>query len=324
MDGNKAPLYAKLAAVMAEMSNIQKTGKNTHFDYKFVTADAVAEKVRQLLSERGVAFFAAIVGREMLEIQRSFTDKRTGEMQTSRSNRWVVDFEFTFADGESGVYEVRKWSAEADAADDKGINKCATAAEKYFLLKTFIVSTGDEPDADADGRRKQAQQRPPQQTGNKPAPNGKAPERPTPAEPPASTGIPPTPAMPPTAGVSSEPPLFPLVIEGAVVHPLNTEGDSAFPPLKELPIAATEGDATHLPRTKAGIPILGTLNIVALMQVAVNEKVVRGKDHFFNLMDVLYRDGDIRAASKPEAVLEAARKHEAAKDAAKETAGVGR
>lgn len=97
--------------------------------------------------------------------------------------------------------------------------------------------------------------------------------------------------------------------------------DRAFPPLSQMPVAETEGDDQHLPRTHAGIPILGSLNMVMLLQKATNDKLVKGKDHFANLIDLLWRDGLIRAASKPEAVLEAIRKHEAEKDMQKE--GVG-
>lgn len=300
----KHTLYAKIAAVMAEMSGISKDGVNRHFDYKFVTADAVADKVRQLLSARGVAFFAAIVGREMLPMQRTYTDKKTGEVLTAYSNRWVVDFEFTFADSDTGEYEVRKWSAEADAADDKGINKCATAAEKYFLLKTFIVSTGDEPDADADGARKRTQapqngrqaQRPPQPPPAQSSPVSGGNSRPLASTPPTPSG-----SGNGDASSSAKGEFFP---DDAVVMPLNTEGD-----------------ADHLPRDVNGLPVLGSLDMKALGKLAQDEGLVKGRNHFSNLIDLLYREGSIRAASKPDAVMEAIRKHYASKDLAKE--GVG-
>lgn len=244
-------LHAKLARVMGEMSNIPKRGTNTHFNYKFATAEDVAEAVRDRLAKEGIAFYASIVGKQLMTIERI---AKGGEIV--RSQRWVVDFQFTFASGNER--EVCTWTAEADAADDKGINKCATAAEKYFLLKTFIVSTGDEPDADADKPRQQRPQ------NSRPAP--------------------------------------PTVIS---VEPENLAGAI---------IEAIPGDATHLPRTKDKLPILGNLNMVDICRIAYAEKLVSGKEHFANLIDLLWRDGEIRAASKPEAVLEAIRKHETAKD----------
>lgn len=128
-----AKLYAKLAAVMAAMSRIEKNGTNKHFNYKYATAEDVADAVRSQLAAQNIAFFA-----EMIE---SFVENGVRE----------VVFEFTFACGDTGAVVSKRWRSESRAGDDKSINKCATAAEKYFLLKTFIISTGDEPDADADG-----------------------------------------------------------------------------------------------------------------------------------------------------------------------------
>jgi hypothetical protein len=97
---------------------------------------------------------------------------------------------------------------------------------------------------------------------------------------------------------------FPPQVEGAVITPLNTDGDSE-----------------HLPRDVEGLPILGSLNMKALGKLAQDEKLVKGRIHFANLIDLLWRDGLIRAASKPESVMEAIRTHEAEKDMQLETVG---
>lgn len=76
-----------------------------------------------------------------------------------------------------------------------------------------------------------------------------------------------------------------------------------------------------LERTKDGVPVLGSLNMVEIRRTAWAEKLVSGKEHFANLIDLLWRDGYIRAASTPDAVLEAIRKHEAAKDLEREAVG---
>lgn len=218
MDESKASLYKKLATVMGDMNNIPKTGVNSYFKYKFVTAEAIADAVRQRLASQNVAFFASISKRELVSIPTGKTDKN-GEIITV--NRWVIDFEFTFADGDTGATDTRLWSAEAGADDDKGINKCATAAEKYFFLKTFIVNTGDEPDSDGDETTHS-------QNGAKKV---------TPAQPSATVrgaGVQPTRPTPPTAspaanpapsGVSVEPdPLAEFGMEaGATVTPMSDD-----------------------------------------------------------------------------------------------------
>ena len=47
------------------------------------------------------------------------------------------------------------WTGESLDTQDKGITKAATSAEKYFLMKTFVISTGDAKD-DPDSQSHQA------------------------------------------------------------------------------------------------------------------------------------------------------------------------
>lgn len=141
-----ASLYKKLATVMGSLKRLPKTGENAHFKYKFATDADVADAVREKLAESGVAFFASMVSEE-----------REG-------TRTTVVFEFTFADSETGATITSRWVGEAIDGQDKGLSKAATAAEKYFLLKTFMLSTGDsadDPDSgDADGGKPKGSQRP--------------------------------------------------------------------------------------------------------------------------------------------------------------------
>lgn len=151
---SKARLFAKLAKVMSGMSRIPKNGVNTHFSYKFVKAEDVADKVRESLSAEGVAFFAEIDG---FEIRTTEYTNNKGERKVA--NKTFVRFVFTFADGETGATFACRWIGEAIDEQDKDLSKAATSALKYFLLKTFIIPTGDDPDADGDKTRKANQAR---------------------------------------------------------------------------------------------------------------------------------------------------------------------
>jgi len=126
-------LYAKMAAVMGRLERIPKRGLNKHFGYAFVTDSDVLDAVRVAMAAEGVCLFMSMTG-----IQQQ--DKRT-----------IVNFQVTFADSGSGEREDVAWVGEAMDTQDKGIAKAATSALKYCLLKTFLISTGDEPDADSDG-----------------------------------------------------------------------------------------------------------------------------------------------------------------------------
>lgn len=132
-----AKLYGKLARVMGKCKRVKKDGENKYHGYKYATAADVADEVRGYLADENVAFFAEMGSK------------------TVDDGVWVVTFYFTFACGDTGASVTRAWASEGAAAnskgrDDKGLNKAATTAEKYFLLKTFILSAGDEPDSDAE------------------------------------------------------------------------------------------------------------------------------------------------------------------------------
>jgi hypothetical protein len=102
----------------------------------------VSDLIRPLLAEVNVALFVDMVRVEQVE------------------NRTRCHFTYTFADGETGETWTCNWFADAlTGKDDKAINKAATAGLKYFLLKTFIVGTGDvsdEPDAGPEPQSKEA------------------------------------------------------------------------------------------------------------------------------------------------------------------------
>lgn len=129
----KAILNRKLAEVMGAVTRLEKRGFNSHYKYKFATDADVSDLIRAELSQRRVSFRASLV-----HYERSGTKS-------------ICHFEMRFVDGDTGAEEKALWIAEADDKQDKGINKAATAAVKYYLLKTFLISTGDEPDADAEG-----------------------------------------------------------------------------------------------------------------------------------------------------------------------------
>lgn len=163
----KASLFSKMARVMARLGRIEKRGHNTRFNYDFVSSDDVADAVREALAAENLAFFAS---------QGDMIEKKISWGQ-GEANYYIIDFNYTFADGDSGETYTCHWRGEAIDNQDKTIAKAATSAEKYFLLKTFIVSTGDDPDPDDDGtQRKQ----PNQQQGNQKNGNGNGHNKPNP------------------------------------------------------------------------------------------------------------------------------------------------
>lgn len=161
-----ATLFAKLARVMGKIETIPKDGRNEFYKYDYATASSVSHSIRKLLSEEKVAFFA-----ETMHIQDA-------------EGKYIVEYRYTFACGDTGATHSCKWFGESQntnskgGIDDKALAKAATIAQKYFLLKTFIASTGDDPDADAEENRPPSRKQKPAATNNKPPqgsadPNGK-------------------------------------------------------------------------------------------------------------------------------------------------------
>jgi hypothetical protein len=128
----QAALFAKLASAMGKLERLPRSGHNSHFNYDFVTDSDVSDAVRAALASEGVAFFASLL--------RAHADGK----------KTVADFLYTFADSKTGATWSCNWTGEAIDSQDKGLAKAATSALKYFLLKTFVLSSGDPLD-DSDG-----------------------------------------------------------------------------------------------------------------------------------------------------------------------------
>lgn len=141
-------LAQKLAVIMGEVGGLPKEGRNTSQNYNFVTADAVMTALRERFSEHGIAFFTSMtdVWQDTIEKTKTYDGKTTTQVYTHTRAR----FEFTFIDSEDGTTYTCVWFGESDDYGDKGVNKCATAAVKYFLLKMFLIHTADQSDSDSE------------------------------------------------------------------------------------------------------------------------------------------------------------------------------
>ena len=122
-------LYAKMVKVMEKMGRVPKRGHNDHFHYDFVTDADVLDAVRAAMVSEKIALFVSFDGAE-------------------RQDKGVTvgKFVLTFVDAETGQTHSVNWIGEGQDTQDKGSAKAATSAVKYALLKTFLISTGDDTD----------------------------------------------------------------------------------------------------------------------------------------------------------------------------------
>lgn len=132
-------LFVKLVDVMGEIGRVEKRGYNSFHKYSYVTESDLTDVLREKLASRGV-----IIIPSLQSVQHD--DTLTTASMT-----------FTLVDSETGEREAVPWAGCGDDKGDKGLYKAYTGALKYFLMKLFLVSQGDDPEGDtATDRRAEA------------------------------------------------------------------------------------------------------------------------------------------------------------------------
>src|SRR5258708_4180812 len=137
-------LVSAIAAVMTEVHVVAKRGENEFHRYRYATMGDILKEITPLLGRHGLVIFQSETGRAM------FDD----------DNVIAVEYSFTVAhaSGETWPHVIKQTGVSTcrnskGGWDDKSLNKCHTAARKYFLLALFQIPTGDEADADHGDRR---------------------------------------------------------------------------------------------------------------------------------------------------------------------------
>ena len=134
-------ILTALANIMAEVGTVKKAGYNEFHKYNYASAADVAHAIQKITAKHGLLIFqnqkeiAYDFDNTLLKITYTFTLAHvSGEV-------YGQTFEFTGCatnkNSKGGI-------------DDKAINKCFTAAGKYFLIGLFKIPTGEYDDADAD------------------------------------------------------------------------------------------------------------------------------------------------------------------------------
>lgn len=132
-----ANLAKGIAGVMSEVGTIQKTGFNKFHGYAYATLQDLLFALCPLMGKHGVVVIQNEVERTAAETRIMVTYEfsvihTSGEMWPERPR---------FTGMAIGRNKQGEW-------DDKAINKCHSAARKYFLLSLFQVPSGDFDDAD--------------------------------------------------------------------------------------------------------------------------------------------------------------------------------
>ena len=138
-------IFKKMAKVMEKISRVPKNGKNKFFNYDYVTEADLTDHIRPILAEEGVAFTSTV-----LETSKVPTEK-DGMLSTVKMLFGLID-----GDDSSSIESV--FLGEGIDKGDKGFYKAYTGCTKYFLMKTFLVATGDDPENDDAPKEKTGKQ----------------------------------------------------------------------------------------------------------------------------------------------------------------------
>lgn len=156
-------LVRKLAEVMGEVGYIPKSGRNEFHKYNYATEADIVAAVREKMAKRLLMIFPDVEKSEFRTVE-----KKSG----GKDFICTLTVNFTVEDGESGETRSFRVVGEGQDVGDKASYKALTGAEKYAILKLFLIPTGDDPEKDEEPSK-----RAPTQAAAKKSAEPKAPEK---------------------------------------------------------------------------------------------------------------------------------------------------
>jgi len=137
-----AKLHAAVAAAYKDITGITKAGQNTYDKYKYITYDDVADPVRKAMASHNLTLYCGVCPDGIAQMR-----SENGKNLITR-----LSMRFALCETTGGAMMVSDW--ESEAADsglaDKGINKALTAAQKYYLMRLFMIAADDDADQHGD------------------------------------------------------------------------------------------------------------------------------------------------------------------------------
>lgn len=132
---------AKLSRVLGKIHRVPKRGRNEFHRYDYATEADIMAAVRLPLAEEGLFIVPNLDHKDVVP-----WDLGGGKGPQFKTTVFMT---FYLCDSETGAYLPERFQGEGIDNLDKGLAKAITAATKYFLKTTFLIATGDDPEADA-------------------------------------------------------------------------------------------------------------------------------------------------------------------------------
>ena len=133
-----ASVHAAIIAIMGEVGYVQKQ-RTQGLNYSYASEAALIAALRPAMIEHGV--YVSVF--DVVETIRDTYETKNGASMNSTFTGAKVRFTHAPSDTHIDVY------AQGEGADigDKSSNKAMTGLLKYALRQTFLIETGDDPDA---------------------------------------------------------------------------------------------------------------------------------------------------------------------------------
>ena len=135
-----APIAEAISKIMATVKNVEKNGENKFHNYKFAKVEDLIFQVQPAMAEAGLIITQDEIGHEIVSDALMLATYGFGLSHKSGVT-WAASVHQT------GMASLKNTKG---GYDDKALNKCHTAARKYFILGLFQIPAGDLPDADVE------------------------------------------------------------------------------------------------------------------------------------------------------------------------------
>lgn len=141
-----APIAAAVIAIMKTVKNVEKHGENKFHNYKFAKVEDLIFQVQPAMADAGLIITQDEIGHEIVADALMLATYGFG-LSHEIGVTWAAPTRQT------GMASLKNTKG---GYDDKALNKCHTAARKYFILGLFQIPAGDLPDVDVEEERPQA------------------------------------------------------------------------------------------------------------------------------------------------------------------------
>jgi hypothetical protein len=135
-------IHQKVLDVTAALGRIPKRGHNDFQNYDYVTEADILEAVSAAQVEAGIVVYPNCVKDET----ERFVNK---DGKTITERRVLMAYTIVNVDNPKETVTL-VFPGDSHDTGDKAIYKALTGAEKYFLMKTYMIPTGDDPEKDGE------------------------------------------------------------------------------------------------------------------------------------------------------------------------------